>query len=193
MAPEAVRIVLTAYTDVDSLMEAINTGQIYHFVPKPWDPNELLVVVRRAAERWRPRPGERPAARGAGAGLQRRSVARPPRSRDGRRRSTRWSAPATGLREAIGLARKVLDGDTTVLLRGETGTGKELFARLIHESGNRRATEVRRPELRRPLRDAAGVRAVRPRAGPSPAPSPTGAGSSRRRTAAPSCSTRWAR
>ena len=44
---------LTAYTDVDSLMEAINTGRIYHFVPKPWDPNELLVVVRRAAERWR--------------------------------------------------------------------------------------------------------------------------------------------
>ena len=44
-------IVLTAYTDVDSLMEAINTGHIYHFVAKPWDPNELLVVLRRAAER----------------------------------------------------------------------------------------------------------------------------------------------
>src|SRR5262245_65642210 len=33
-------------------MEAINTGRIYHFIPKPWDPNELLVVVRRAAERY---------------------------------------------------------------------------------------------------------------------------------------------
>ncbi len=51
IAPDAVRIVLTAYTDVDSLMDAINTGRIYHFIPKPWDPNELLVVVRRAAER----------------------------------------------------------------------------------------------------------------------------------------------
>jgi DNA-binding NtrC family response regulator len=35
VAPDAVRIVLTAYTDVDSLMDAINTGRIYHFVPKP--------------------------------------------------------------------------------------------------------------------------------------------------------------
>ena len=52
IAPHAIRIVLTAYTDVDSLMEAINTGRIYHFIPKPWDPPEVLVVVRRAAERY---------------------------------------------------------------------------------------------------------------------------------------------
>ena len=32
-------------------MEAINTGHIWHFVPKPWDPAELSVIVRRAAER----------------------------------------------------------------------------------------------------------------------------------------------
>src|SRR5207244_12610302 len=50
-APDAVRIILTAYTDVDSLMEAINTGRIYHFVPKPWEPNGLVLIVRRAAER----------------------------------------------------------------------------------------------------------------------------------------------
>ena len=46
-------LAMTAYADLDNLLEAINTGRIYHFVPKPWDPNELLVVVRRAAERWR--------------------------------------------------------------------------------------------------------------------------------------------
>ncbi|PYM78729.1 MAG: hypothetical protein DME09_22840, partial [Candidatus Rokuibacteriota bacterium] len=51
-APDAVRIILTAYTDVDSLMEAINTARIYHFVPKPWEPNDLVLIVRRAAERY---------------------------------------------------------------------------------------------------------------------------------------------
>jgi transcriptional regulator with PAS, ATPase and Fis domain len=39
----------------------------------------------------------------------------------------------------VTLARKVLDGETTVLLLGETGTGKELFARLIHDNGPRQA------------------------------------------------------
>src|SRR5262249_11219127 len=40
----------------------------------------------------------------------------------------------------VELARKVLDGDTTVLLLGETGTGKELFAHLIHDNGPRRTS-----------------------------------------------------
>src|SRR6185436_9602706 len=44
-----------------------------------------------------------------------------------------------GLEPAIALARKILESDTTVLLRGETGTGKEMFARLIHDGGPRRA------------------------------------------------------
>jgi len=44
-----------------------------------------------------------------------------------------------GLHDAIMLVRKVLDSNTTVLFQGETGTGKELFARLIHDSGPRRA------------------------------------------------------
>jgi len=44
-----------------------------------------------------------------------------------------------GLRGAVDLARRVLDSETTVLLLGETGTGKELFARLIHDNGPRRA------------------------------------------------------
>ena len=50
---------LTAYTDVDTLMDAINTGGIYHFIPKPWDPHELTVVVRRAAMASRRRAARR--------------------------------------------------------------------------------------------------------------------------------------
>jgi two-component system response regulator HupR/HoxA len=45
----------------------------------------------------------------------------------------------SGLRGAVELARKVAVGDTTVLVLGETGTGKELFANLIHANGPRRS------------------------------------------------------
>ena len=138
VAPDAVRIVLTAYTDVDSLMDAINTGRIYHFVPKPWDPNELLLIVRRAAERYtlaRDNARLRDELELAVNALRREAAERrvPALALDGL-----IGAP-TGLRRAVDLARKVLDTDTTVLLLGETGTGKELFARLIHHNGPRRA------------------------------------------------------
>ena len=50
--PELVRIVLTGYTDNESLIEAINQGRIYHYVTKPWNPDELSVTLKRAIERY---------------------------------------------------------------------------------------------------------------------------------------------
>jgi adenylate cyclase len=53
LAPEAVRILLTAFTDADALMESINAANIYQFLLKPWDPTELTHTVRRGVERYR--------------------------------------------------------------------------------------------------------------------------------------------
>ncbi|MCL6640342.1 MAG: sigma-54 dependent transcriptional regulator [Candidatus Rokubacteria bacterium] len=138
VAPEAIRIVLTAYTDVDSLMDAINTGRIYHFIPKPWEPKDLAQVVRRAVERWElARDNARlrdelELALNAARREAAEALARPPAFE-------RLIGAGTGLRAAVELARKVLGSDTTVLLLGETGTGKEVFARLLHEHGPRRS------------------------------------------------------
>ena len=137
-ASEAVRIILTAYTDVDSLMEAINTGRIYHFVSKPWEPNDLVVIVRRAAERYalgRENARLRDELEVAYNAVRRdlaAALARPLGF------DTLIGAHG-GLRAVTELAAKVLDSETTVLLTGETGTGKELFARLIHDNGPRRS------------------------------------------------------
>jgi two-component system response regulator HupR/HoxA len=136
--PDALRIVLTAYTDVDSLMEAVNTGRIYHFLPKPWDPNALLVIVRRAAERHAlVEENERlkDELELAYNALHRDTA-------DARARPLSFEGligAKAGLRREVELARRILDSDTTVLITGETGTGKELFARLIHANGPRRA------------------------------------------------------
>jgi diguanylate cyclase (GGDEF)-like protein len=48
MHPKAVRMVLSGYTGVDSLTDAINRGEIYRFLTKPWDETELLNTVREA-------------------------------------------------------------------------------------------------------------------------------------------------
>jgi CheY-like chemotaxis protein len=48
--PDTMRIILTGFTDVEDLVEAINSGQVYKYITKPWDPNELKSVVQRAAE-----------------------------------------------------------------------------------------------------------------------------------------------
>jgi putative two-component system response regulator len=50
--PQTVRIILTGYTDVESLVEAINCGQVYKYVTKPWDNDELRLTVGRAMEHY---------------------------------------------------------------------------------------------------------------------------------------------
>jgi len=51
--PDTVRIVLTGYTDVEDLVDAINTGQVFKYITKPWKPQELQDVVQRAADTYR--------------------------------------------------------------------------------------------------------------------------------------------
>ncbi|PLZ98219.1 two-component system response regulator [Fischerella thermalis CCMEE 5198] len=48
--PNTIRIILTGFTDIEDLVEAINAGQVYKYITKPWDPAELKAVVQRAAE-----------------------------------------------------------------------------------------------------------------------------------------------
>ncbi len=48
--PQAIRIVLTGYTDVATLIDGINQGQIYKFLVKPFEPEDLRVTIRRGLE-----------------------------------------------------------------------------------------------------------------------------------------------
>jgi len=52
LRPRMVRIILTGYTDIDALVEAINCGQVYRYVSKPWTNEELRLTVRRALEHY---------------------------------------------------------------------------------------------------------------------------------------------
>lgn len=48
--PDTVRIILTGFADTEATIKAINDGHIYGYVNKPWEPDELKTIVRRAAE-----------------------------------------------------------------------------------------------------------------------------------------------
>jgi serine phosphatase RsbU (regulator of sigma subunit) len=50
LVPDAVRIILTGYTDVDVLLDAINNCKVYRYMVKPWDPPDLLMTVERGLE-----------------------------------------------------------------------------------------------------------------------------------------------
>ncbi|WP_169977257.1 response regulator [Tautonia rosea] len=47
--PQAIRMLYTGFTDLESIIAAINHGHIYQFLRKPWQPEELLDAVRSAA------------------------------------------------------------------------------------------------------------------------------------------------
>ena len=51
--PNTVRILLTGYTDVEDLVEAINSGKVFKYITKPWNPEELKVVVKQASETYK--------------------------------------------------------------------------------------------------------------------------------------------
>lgn len=50
--PDTVRILLTGFTDIESIISAINSAQIYRYLSKPWDPSDLAHTVDRAVERF---------------------------------------------------------------------------------------------------------------------------------------------
>ncbi len=51
--PDTMRILLTGYTDVEDLVEAINSGYVFKYITKPWNPEALKALVQQAAETYR--------------------------------------------------------------------------------------------------------------------------------------------
>lgn len=52
LAPHAIRILLTGYTDIDSVILAINKGHVYRYVTKPWDTRDLTLTVEQSVEKY---------------------------------------------------------------------------------------------------------------------------------------------
>ena len=118
--PSAEVILLTAYGNIPDGVQAIKNGA-FDYITKGDDNNKILPLLSRATEK---------------AQMQRR-LARLEDKLSEEHSFDRIIGSSEALRSAVALARKVAVTDTSVLLTGETGTGKEVFAQAIHHASPR--------------------------------------------------------
>ena len=48
--PDPIRMVVTGYSDMQAVIEAINKGKVFHYISKPWNPDELKLIMDKALE-----------------------------------------------------------------------------------------------------------------------------------------------
>ena len=119
--PETSIVMMTAYGSVQTAVEAMRAGA-YDFLTKPFTTDELLVKIERLFE-YRAKSSENAALREA---------------LDSDYRLHSMVARSRSMRHLFEQICVVADSDATVLVVGETGTGKELVAETIHHSSPRR-------------------------------------------------------
>ncbi len=118
--PDALVIILTGYSTVETAIKAIKLGA-YDYIAKPFRPEELMVVVNQALERNRL--------------LKENQLLQQELMGTFKFQGIVGNSPK--MRDVLALAARVAPTDATVLVFGETGAGKELLARSIHAQSAR--------------------------------------------------------
>ncbi len=117
--PEIIVIILTAYGSIERAVQAVKMGA-YDFLPKPCQPDHILLVVEKALEQRKLRE-ENQYLRGELESKYRMVIGQ-----------------SKKMRKIMEVVQKFARSKTTVLIEGESGTGKQLLARAIHNLSDRK-------------------------------------------------------
>jgi len=113
-------VILTAHGTIETAIQALKAGA-ENFLTKPFDPDSLLILIGRMLEQRRARRHRRL------IGLAQEQVA-----------AEYFLGKSETIKRIHATVEKLADSETTVLLQGETGTGKGMVANLIHRLSARR-------------------------------------------------------
>ncbi len=113
--PDLAVIIMTAFGTIETAVKAIKAGA-YDYLPKPLDLDQLVVLIGRVSER---------------QNLIRENSELKERLRE-RYKFDEIVSTSSAMEEVLSLAGRVAGSNATVLIRGKSGTGKELLAKAIH-------------------------------------------------------------
>ena len=133
--PDALRIILSGYTDAEDIISGVNEAGIWQYLLKPWQPEQLLLTMQRAAEVWRLQlENERLTLdlRTAEPVLKKRVESKFEKARHALGLAGIIRAPGSPLNRICELIERIAPYDLSVMVTGESGTGKEMIARAIH-------------------------------------------------------------
>ena len=138
--PDVVRIILTGYTDAEDIINAINEGHVHRYITKPWDPHSLKQMVDQELRRWDlERENDRLAAelKVANGRLAEENQLLREEVRLLSQGADTFICRSQSMQDLISMVDRVVQTDSTVLIQGETGTGKEVLARYVHRNSQR--------------------------------------------------------
>ncbi|HXE37873.1 MAG TPA: sigma-54 dependent transcriptional regulator [Azonexus sp.] len=138
--PDMVRIILSGYTDAEDIITGVNEAGIWQYLLKPWQPEQLLLTLQRAAEVWRLQQENQRLSldlRTAEPVLKKRVETKLDKAKSSFGLGALIRAPGSPLEAVCALVHRVAPYDLSVMVTGESGTGKEMFARAIHYESRR--------------------------------------------------------
>jgi DNA-binding NtrC family response regulator len=120
ISPKTYVIIMTAYGTIDSAVEAVKSGA-FDYITKPFKTEEILILIKKALEDKN----------------LRKKIKYLTQQAERRHKFDNIIGKSKVIQDVFEMIRRVSKTDTTVLITGKTGTGKELVARAIHKSSER--------------------------------------------------------